>query len=147
MPNNGVFTYETVVEPEDIDQLGHVNNTVYVSWLQEAAIAHSTSLGWPIEAYVKLGSCWVVSSHYIKYLRPAYLGQTVQVKTWIAHLDGRHSWRRYSISCNGKLLAEAETTWAFVNFATKHPCRIPDEVAASFVVVPEEHSLINPSGF
>ena len=75
----------TVVEP-DLDGLGHANNISYLKWMQSAALAHSAAQGWPVEAYAALGCGWVVRSHFIEYLAPALLGDTILIRTWVADL-------------------------------------------------------------
>ncbi len=68
----------TVVE-HDLDGLGHANNISYLKWMQSAALAHSAAQGWPAEAYAALGCGWVVRSHFIEYLVPALLGDTISI--------------------------------------------------------------------
>ena len=69
-----VFEYHHQVTADEIDRVGHVNNIEYLRWLQNAAIAHSAAQGWPARAYHELGQGWVVRSHYIEYLAPAFPG-------------------------------------------------------------------------
>lgn len=76
------FSITIRVEPEDIDMLGHVNNVVYLRWVQEAAIAHWSAIA-PVDEQEKL--IWVIRRHEIDYKRPALLGDTVLVRTWIGN--------------------------------------------------------------
>ena len=92
-----IFEHPLVVAPEEIDRLGHVNNLVYLAWMQQAALAHSAAQGWPTERYEELGSGLVVRSHTIKYLQPAYQGEPVVVRTWVADMTKVSSTRRYKI--------------------------------------------------
>jgi len=117
--------------------LGHANNVVYVAWLQTAAVGHSAAQGWPGPRYRELGQGWVVRSHAIEYLLPAFAGDHVVVETWVSSMRKVTSLRRYRIvrGGDGALLATAETNWAFVDLATGKPVRIPPEIAAAFVVV------------
>ncbi len=128
--------FHTVAEDE-IDQLGHANNVAYVEWMQAAAVAHTAAQGWPGERYQKLGSGWVVRSHTIEYHQPASAGQQIVVRTWVATMKKVTSMRRYRIfrTADDELLATAETKWAFVNYTTGEPARIPPEVAGAFHVV------------
>lgn len=132
-----VFDYPHTVLAEEIDALGHANNVAYVAWMQAAAIAHSEAQGWPGSRYRQLGRGWVVRAHHIEYLLPAELGDQIVVRTWVASMNKATSVRRYRILRpeDGALLATAETRWAFINYATGQPARIPPEVAQAFTVV------------
>ena len=132
-----IYEYSLVVVPEEIDRLGHVNNLAYLAWLQSAAIAHSTAQGWPSERYEQLGLGWVVRSHEIKYLEPAYVDEQIVVRTWVADMKKVASTRRYQVlrASDRRLLASAATQWAFVDFKTGTLRRIPEEVWQSFELV------------
>ena len=67
-----IFSRRFAVPPEAIDLQGHVSNLAYVGWMQDVAIEHSTAAGWSMRRYQELGAGWVVRSHYIEYLRPAF---------------------------------------------------------------------------
>jgi acyl-CoA thioester hydrolase len=134
-----VFDYRYIVAAADLDQLGHANNISYLAWMQRAAVAHSTAQGWPTEAYQRLGAGWVVRSHQIEYLRPAFEGDAIIVRTWVANAKKATSLRKYTIlRVDGPepvTLAVAATDWAFVDFATGALKRIPTEVMGAFEVV------------
>lgn len=127
------FDYSHRVTLEEIDELRHAANYHYVRWLQDAAVAHSAAVGWPAERYRQLGAGWVVRSHQITYLKPALAGELLQIRTWVANMRPVLSLRRYEIrNPQSDLLAEAETNWAFIRYATQKPLRIPSQVAMSF---------------
>ncbi len=132
-----IFEFEHTVSDAEIDALNHAGNVAYVEWMQAAAVAHSTALGWPAERYVARGQGWVVRAHVIEYLQPALAGDRVVVRTWVATMRKATSSRRYEIlrKSDGRRLATAETRWAFIDYATGQPARIPPEIAASFPVV------------
>ena len=135
----------TVVE-HDLDGLGHANNISYLKWMQSAALAHSAAQGWPVEAYAALGCGWVVRSHFIEYLSPALLGDTIVIRTWVADMGKVTSRRRFLIvrgrdesrSLDETILAKAETNWAFVDYRTGSPKRIPPEISRVFEIVVED---------
>ena len=129
-----VFEYPHTVADDEIDEQGHANNVVYVAWMQAAAVAHSATLGWTAERYRELGTGWVARSHTIEYLRPALAGEEILVQTHVADLKRVTSTRAYRIirRADHELLARAETHWAFVDYATGRPTRIPAEIARSF---------------
>lgn len=132
-----IYQHEHTVGPDEIDALGHANNVVYVEWMQSAAMAHSAALGWPADRYVQFGAGWVVRAHSIEYLQPAFAGDRLLVHTWVATMRKATSLRRYRIfrTSDGALLATAETRWAFIDYATRQPARIPREIADCFPVV------------
>ena len=130
------YEYHHTVSHDDIDDLGHAGNYHYVRWMQHAAIAHSTANGWPPERYNELGAGWVVRSHQITYLRPAFEGDALVIRTWVANMKPATSLRRYEICLSsGTVLARAETDWAFVNYAKQRAVRIPQDVAGAFTVI------------
>ena len=132
-----VFEYSHSVRPAELDNVGHVNNLEYLRWLQHAAIAHSAARGWPAEAYRQLGQGWVVRSHFIEYLAPAFAGEELVVRTWVADMKRVTSLRRYEVlrTADRRRLAAAETNWALVSLSTLQPCRIPSSVRSAFIVV------------
>ena len=134
-----IFEYRHQVTTDEIDGVGHVNNIEYLRWMQHAAIAHSAAQGWPSKAYYELGQGWVVRSHFIEYLVPAFSGDEIVVRTWVADMKRVTSMRRYELLrlADGKQLATASTNWAFVKFATLQPCRVPAEVLNAFELVPD----------
>jgi acyl-CoA thioester hydrolase len=131
-----IYEHRHTVAADEIDELGHANNLAYLRWLQDAALAHSAVQGWPPQAYKELGLGWVVRSHEITYERPAFSSEVVIVRTWVASFKKASSVRRYDVfrEADRKRLATAATNWAFVDYATGLPARIPAEIIASFQV-------------
>lgn len=132
-----IFEYAHQVTPDEIDELGHVNNIRYLNWMQRAAVQHSNAQGWTTADYYRLGMGWVVRSHQIEYLQPALPGDAIVVRTWVADMKKVTSLRRFQIRrpTDDLILAEASTNWAFINFQTRTLCRIPPEVTEAFEVV------------
>ncbi len=128
------FDLPHTVADEEIDEQGHANNVVYVQWMQAAAIAHSATLGWTGQRYRQIGCGWVVRSHWIEYHCPAQRGEQILIRTWVAGMKKVTSVRRYRIlrAADLALLAEAETNWAFIDYATGHPVRIPQEIIQAY---------------
>jgi acyl-CoA thioester hydrolase len=134
-----IFDWNYEVAERDLDGLGHANNISYLKWMQSAALAHSAAQGWPIEAYQALGKGWVVRSHFIEYFAPARLGDKIIVRTFIANMKKVTSLRRFEIlrTPDDTVLAKAATDWAFIEYASGTPKRIPVEVSGSFEIVPD----------
>lgn len=132
-----IFDWKHVVCERDLDDLGHANNISYLKWMQSAALAHSAAQGWSVEAYRELGQGWVVRSHQIEYLAAARLNDEIIVRTFVADLKKVTSLRRFIISraADATILAKAATDWAFVDYRSGLPKRIPLEVSSAFEVV------------
>src|SRR5262249_50558295 len=86
-----------VVQGVEIDGQGHANNVAFVDWMQDAAVAHSTAQGWPLKRYREHGWSWVVRTHHIDYRRPAFAGDEIIVRTWVATMEKFASRRRFEI--------------------------------------------------
>jgi len=132
-----IYQHQLVVTQDDIDVLGHVNNLVYLRWMQDAAVAHSSAQGWPTAKYLELGAGWVVRSHAIEYRLPALADDAIVVQTWIANFKKIQSLRKYRIlrSHDDAVLAVAETNWAFIGFEHRVPRRVPPEITDAFELV------------
>lgn len=135
-----VWEWKHIVVDADLDDLQHVNNISYLKWMQSAAVEHSAIQGWPATAYHALGSGWVVRSHFIEYLVPARLGDEIVIRTWIADMKKATSLRRFQIlrARDNALLAKSATDWAFIDYRTGMPKRIPVEISQAFELLPVE---------
>jgi acyl-CoA thioester hydrolase len=143
-----IFVRRFPVTAEAIDRQGHVNNLAYVAWMQDIAIEHSAAAGWPMERYLTLGAGWVVRSHFIEYLRPAYAGDRMVAATWVPEFTQRSTPRRYLFvrEDDRQLLAQAETRWVFVDLSTGKRRALPDDLIAAFDVVPDEAEARRAAG-
>jgi acyl-CoA thioester hydrolase len=135
-----IFRHQLIVSQEAVDEFGHVNNQRYIAWMQEVATAHSAANGWPMARYLEIGAAWVVRSHFIEYLRPAFAGDQIELFTWAASLALRKVSRKYLFRRTGdkRVLARAETKWVYVDIKSGHPKRVPEDLLASFEAVPED---------
>ena len=126
------FTLPITPTPADIDELGHVNNAVWVRWLQDVATAHWRATADPahVDAYV-----WVVVRHEIDYLGNVGAGETVTARTWVAEPPRGARFDRYMEfpGPDAKVKVRAKTTWAIVDRASGRILRVPAEVAAPFL--------------
>ena len=128
------FSHDLVVSDADIDRLGHANNVAILKWIQDVAEAHSASVGFPMEAYERMGAAFVVRRHEVDYLRPAMHGERVRLRTWVDAAKGVSCTRSTEITSveGGHVVAKALTTWVFAELATLRIVRIPDEVRVAF---------------
>jgi acyl-CoA thioester hydrolase len=125
------FSLDIAVDPADIDELGHVNNIVYLRWVQDVATAHwrAVAPAADIARYV-----WVVTRHEIDYLRPTLPGETVTLTTWVGTPRGARFDRHVLITgTNGQPRARAMTVWALIDATSNRVVRVPADVAAPFL--------------
>jgi acyl-CoA thioester hydrolase len=139
---NPVYSYEFTVPESALDQNGHVNNVQFVQWMQDAAVRHYESIG-GVPPTLAMGAIWVVRSHSIEYLRPAFAGDVIMVRTWVVNIHRVRSLRRYRFvrKSYNKLLVKGETDWVFVDAETGSPRIIPDDVANLFQLIPEGQEM------
>ena len=129
------FTMRFTAQPEHIDIYDHVNNAVWVRWLEEVATAHWNEIA-PVEH--REAYAWLVTRHEIDYRGNIREGESCTGTTEIregpvgARFD-RHTAFRDSA---GKVLVEARTTWAMIDAASGRLMRVPAEVAAPFLPPP-----------
>ena len=130
--NRPVFEMTMTALPEHIDELGHVNNAVWVQWIQTVAVAHWHSVAEPAHdaAYY-----WVVVRHEIDYLRAAVEGDVVTGRTWVGDAPKGARFNRHMefVGADGKVLVRANTQWAIIDKALGRPIRVPQEVIAPFM--------------
>ncbi len=126
------FTTRITAGPDDIDVLGHVNNAVWVKWIQDVAVAHWNAIAPPEhrDAYI-----WVVTRHEIDYRGNVSEGETVTAETWVPEPPRGARFDRYMkfTGTDGKVRVEARTTWAILDRASGRLVRVPAEVAAPFL--------------
>lgn len=126
-----VFTLTVPVSPEDIDEQDHVNNMVYLRWVQEIAIAHWRAIAPPgAQAAVS----WVVLRHEIDYQSAAVLGDEIELRTWVGKAT-RLTFERFTEirrKNETKLLAKARTLWCPIDPQTARPIRVSNEVRSQF---------------
>src|SRR5690242_14286680 len=125
------FQLEVGVLPTDIDEQGHVNNMVYLRWVQEIAIAHWRAIASPA---AQSAVAWVVLRHEIDYKRPAFPGDEIALRTWVGKAT-RLTFERFteiSRKADGELLAAVRTLWCPVHPVTGKPVRVPPDVRTRF---------------
>ena len=137
--SNAIYRYEFTVPESAVDQNGHVNNVVYVQWMQDVAILHANATG-GTRAMHAAGGTWVVHSHKVEYLSPAFADEEIVALTWVVNFRRVRSIRRYKFvkKNDNKLLARGETEWVFVDAESGRPRMIPDEVMGLFPLVAED---------
>ena len=127
------FEISVAVMPADIDEQNHVNNTVYLRWVQEVATAHWQAIA-SSEAQGEIA--WVVLRHEIDYKAPACLDDEIVLRTWVGKAT-RLTFERFTEILrrrDGQLLSKARTLWCPTNAQTGRPVRVPLEVREKFSI-------------
>jgi acyl-CoA thioester hydrolase len=135
------YVASVAVTPADIDAYDHVNNAVYMTWFDRAAWEHSAVLGLPIEKCLLLDRGMAVLRSVIAYVRPAVLGDTIQIATWLLPAEGKlRVRRRFQVrrqAADGATLARAEIEYACIELSSGRPARWPPEFREHYVALDE----------
>lgn len=140
------FDLKMKVLPEHIDALGHVNNVVYVQWMQDVATAHIDVLGLGIAQYLELKHAMVAVEHHVQYRKACFLDEEIILRTWLSDLNAMYSIRQYVFyrPSDQAILFLANTKWACVEIATGRPKRLSPTFSQAYQVLNED---INPLDF
>ncbi len=126
------FTKSFTALPEHIDVLGHVNNAVWVQWMEQVSVEHWTTHALPahVDAYI-----WVVTRHEVDYRGNVTEGETVTARTWIPDPPRGARFDRLIefIGPDGKVKVSARSTWAMIDKESGRLMRVPADVAAPFL--------------
>ena len=129
--SSNIYVHPITIIESDIDGQGHVNNIIYLKWVQEAAIAHWTSVA---DINMQEANFWVVSRHEIDYLKSAYLNSKLVAKTWVTEPQGAKSERYVAITDaeTETVYANIKTTFYLLDAKSKRPKRIDAEIVNVF---------------
>jgi len=143
-PSNPYSLKHTVLETE-IDHLNHVNNKVYLEWMEHIAWQHSLSVGID-EALIKtLGKVMVIGRHEMNFHSACYLGDRLQIDTWVtAPSSAKKRTRFYQITRekDGKRVFTAQTLWICMDIKTHKSTAMPNEFIEPYQ---GQYETINPS--
>lgn len=152
------FLAHVRVRFHDCDPLGHVNNAVYLGYLEQAAIDHAAAVNWPASRLQgEFGAVFVARRHEIDFLRPAFENDVLEILTWPESLSGARAMRAYQIRRieaspgslppdrlidprnvvsppGGEIVVTARTAWAFADVSRGRPVRIPRTLIDEFVL-------------
>lgn len=134
-PPPGVFSQQRRVQWSDVDPTQHVNNAVYLSYLEDCAVRDAASRGWPMQRMLEEGGFAIVARRYrIEYRQQALLDDELEVATWISDVKRATAVRHYTIrrKRDGELLTRAWALWVWVDIQSGRPVRIPESFIADF---------------
>jgi acyl-CoA thioester hydrolase len=127
------FEVPMVVLPRDIDAQGIASNVLIVGWMQRAAIAHSSALGFSNARFARLGGMFVVRRHEIDYRSSARLGERLTLRTWPSYMRAATAHRKHEVvRADGSRVAHGLNVWAWVDVRTGRPSRMPPEILAAY---------------
>lgn len=118
------------VAPGDIDHMGHVNNAVYLSWVQDAVVAYWERVA-PAEAVA--AHLWVALKHEITYRRPAFLDDTIVATVVAERVEGVRAYFSTLIQRGEEVLVEVKSTWCSLDSITRRPARLARDVVHRFL--------------
>ena len=124
------FRHPIAIEVADIDHMGHVNNSVYLKWVQEAVVRYWESLA-PPDAIAR--HLWVALKHEISYRRPTFLDDIVVADVIAEKVEGARALFTTVIKRGEEVLAEVQSTWCCLDAASLRPSRLARDIAARFL--------------
>lgn len=130
--NGTPFTLSIAASPEDIDELGHVNNAVWVRWIQDISTAHWQALA---SAEQQAAYIWIVTRHEIDYRGNIALGEHITARTWLSEMPRGARFNRNVDFTNagGSVIVSAITTWALLDRESGRLLRIRPDVYEPFI--------------
>jgi acyl-CoA thioester hydrolase len=124
------YEYDVDVAADDIDEMGHVNNAVYLKWVQTAVLRHWNRFA-PKEAVA--AHLWVALKHEIRYRRPAFLNDHVVIRVVLEKLLGARAFYKTMVNHGDDVLAEVESCWCCLDSVTRKPVRLARDIVARFL--------------
>lgn len=125
-----MFRHAVAIGPDDIDHMGHVNNSVYLRWVQDAVVDYWQSVA-PREAIAQ--HLWVALKHEITYLRPTFLDDIVVAEVIAQRVQGARAMFSTIVRRGEDVLAEINSSWCCLDAVTKRPARLARDVIERFV--------------
>ncbi|MEN3971644.1 thioesterase family protein [Sphingomicrobium sp. XHP0235] len=118
------------IEPGDIDHMGHVNNSVYLRWVQEAVVDYWSTIA-PPDAVAR--HLWVALKHEIDYRRPTFLDDNIVANVVAEKMRGARAFFTTVIKRGEDVVAEVKSVWCCLDAASQRPARLEDEIVSRFV--------------
>jgi acyl-CoA thioester hydrolase len=125
-----MFRHPVAIQPDDIDHMGHVNNAVYLKWVQDAVIDYWSSVAPPSAVAEHL---WVALKHEITYLRPTFVQDNVVAEVIAEKVEGARAFFRTVLRRGDEVLSEISSCWCCLDAATKRPARLARDVIVRFI--------------
>lgn len=120
-------TYNVATVSGDIDFMGHVGNSIYLRWVQDATLAHWQELA---PGHVASAYHWVALRHEIDYVKPAFLGDGLSIDVDFHGVRGAKAFYDARIRRGDVVLARCASVWCCIDATTRAPCRLPAAATA-----------------
>ncbi|KXZ63637.1 acyl-CoA thioesterase [Acinetobacter venetianus] len=135
-----IFDLKIQVQPQHIDILGHVNNVMYIQWMQDVAAAHIEMLGLGLTQYLELKHAMVAVEHHVKYRKAALEGDEIILRTWLDDINALYSFRQYAFyrPKDQSVLFVGNTKWACIEIATGRPKRMSPSFTQAYQPISNE---------
>jgi acyl-CoA thioester hydrolase len=124
------YSYRVAIDPADIDHMGHVNNSVYLKWVQDAVVDYWRTIA-PPDAVAR--HLWVALKHEITYRKPTFLQDIVVAEVIAEKVEGARAYFTTIVRRGQDVLSEVKSTWCCLDAATQRPARLASDVIARFV--------------
>ena len=123
----GIFKLERRVEWRDIDEMHHLNNAAYLSYVEDCAVQLAEHFGWSFDQWTNIGLAFVARQHRIQYLQPVLLDDPLEIRTWLFNVRRTSATRYYALhrATDGELLSQVATLWALIDLESGRPTRFP----------------------
>lgn len=135
-----IFDLKIQVEAKHIDVLGHVNNVMYVQWMQDVAAAHIEALGLGLKQYFELKHAMVAVEHHVQYRKAALEGEEIILRTWLDDLNALYSFRQYAFyrPKDQSIIFMGNTKWACIEISTGRPKRMSPSFTQAYQPISSE---------
>ena len=125
-----MFRFQVAIDPADIDHMGHVNNSVYLKWVQDAVVEYWRTVA-PPDAVAR--HLWVALKHEITYRKPTFLQDTVVAEVIAEKVDGARAFFRTVVRRGEETLSEIQSCWCCLDAASLRPVRVARDIASRFL--------------
>jgi acyl-CoA thioester hydrolase len=125
-----MFRHPIAIDQTDIDHMGHVNNAVYLKWVQEAVVDYWRSVA-PPDAVAR--HLWVALKHEITYLRPTFLQDAVVAEVIAEKVEGARAFFHTVLKRGEDVLSEIQSCWCCLDAASLRPARLARDVIGRFL--------------
>jgi acyl-CoA thioester hydrolase len=125
-----MFRHRVAIQPADIDHMGHVNNAVYLQWVQEAVIDYWSSVA-PPDAVAR--HLWVALKHEITYLKPTFLQDVVVAEVIAEKVEGARAFFHTVLKRGEEVLSEIRSSWCCLDAVSHRPARLARDIVGRFL--------------
>ena len=125
-----MFRHSIAISPADIDHMGHVNNSVYLTWVQDAVVDYWQSVA-PADAVAS--HLWVALKHEISYFKPTFLTDNVVAEVIAEKVEGARAYFTTVVKRGQDVLSEVRSCWCCLDSASLRPVRLARDVISRFV--------------